>query len=1361
MNAKSSLRRYLAIIQGGGWKPLVSVFTLGLFSVSSAFGATYYWKGVNYVSSTFDATAGYGSWSELTNWSTESATGADATALPGADDSIYGLVKNTWRQFDLDGREWSIYGWHTTGDWDRHNWRFRNGTLHWTGVKNTSDPYNSNNCTHSDTVHLDDGATFIMDAGSYYCASFNHASADEWRVHADASLSMLGEIQIYKVNAEVYDGGEMVFAPSPVYFYSGTGQRSYLQNSGSLTIPNGVSFTEGASNGTFEIRQLAGTLTLGGAITKNGKDGTYKMLLSGGTVRITGDVSTDFDTSVSGTVTFEMSEGAALDANGFSYAAGAVVTKTGVGDFVFTDGMPLADSFTVAKGGLLLPTSGSYDISGVAFTSGGFVKIGAEGVTLSAFDASIANAGFALADGFAPNTGAIVFTCSDATVLAQAQTGLNAALAGTGITLEVAGTSLVAESHYAFNSSTVTDMNNPVGWVNNIIAPAGQPVIISGSATEAVMDSAVPGYSEISVTDGATLTVAATRDLPALTLEAGTSLKVAPVTGAFEQSHDGCIPHSSAVVVGTMDPSASITTLSDFSAKTAGTSFNSGSDITSILAKSLDDGETLLVQFKKHDDGHVKCAIVKFWQTDGTIYAQLVAARYWTTSASNIGHDFINADGTYNQNSFDMADTDSSRGYSVKSLSFAAPVAGLPSTVTAVGEFIAAGSGSVTVDVASDCVLDLSGVDVTTEATLVKTGDGAIFFGDELPTGLTVQAGALALQPYVEYDMTGVTIGQNATVKVAVDGELRPCIPTPGQNGTTVYMSGDTYVGVGGWNTLANWASGSLPDASAAVHVYGGDTVLALDAVPAVMPASISVEGGATLKVLADVVLPPLSVDATSKVVFGDNETQPAVSATLDASLTTASDATATPVALSVIEISTNATLSVASGTKFKDVDIRIYGTITKGSVDDLSPVFGYAEDGKTSYLAMAVDGGVFDFHSNQNIPRGSVSIVCPASGGTVIPVGTIILRNASRTVNGWADFGNWEFGVKNPVSVPFDVQIDGVTMDVSAYFYASGAAHLTLVNGSCVKRNGSCLGHWFPMAIQDSATIDVGTGCYIDMTTGDGSFAIDSQSAVDSVTVRNGGAYAVSYNSSGWGRGLFVSDGGVLGVGKIYGSRDRNDLLRGFGSARLDGDLDIASVNIGTGNTNWDRHVKVASGVPFTGTGDVVVTNGVPAYPFTVTMQNGANTATGSIKVAKVEGDAETALYFANGANWAGTVVAGNVALTNLTDVATAATATFGTLDLAADFPIRVWKGNGVYTADAINVGAFVAHGGKLSPVMMSDGEDFDKGDSFVVGKVAKGATLPAVATGWAVKARPIDGDDAYDEIVLKSGVGFQIIIR
>ena len=43
-------------------------------------------------------------------------------------------------------------------------------------------------------------------------------------------------------------------------------------------------------------------------------------------------------------------------------------------------------------------------------------------------------------------------------------------VASVGITIEVDGNSLVAESHYTFNSSVVTDMNDVAGWVNNLAA---------------------------------------------------------------------------------------------------------------------------------------------------------------------------------------------------------------------------------------------------------------------------------------------------------------------------------------------------------------------------------------------------------------------------------------------------------------------------------------------------------------------------------------------------------------------------------------------------------------------------------------------------------------------------------------------------------------------------------------------------------------------------------------------------------------------------------------------------------------------------------------------------------------------------
>jgi hypothetical protein len=117
---------------------------------------------------------------------------------------------------------------------------------------------------------------------------------------------------------------------------------------------------------------------------------------------------------------------------------------------------------------------------------------------------------------------------------------------------------------------------------------------------------------------------------------------------------------------------------------------------------------------------------------------------------------------------------------------------------------------------------------------------------------------------------------------------------------------------------------------------------------------------------------------------------------------------------------------------------------------------------------------------------------------------------------------------------------------------------------------------------------------------------------------------------------------------------------------------------------------------------------------------------------------------------------------LTNLTDVATAATATFGTLDLAADFPIRVWTENGVVvTNDMVNVGEYRSNGGRLSMEPMTEGLEFAAGDKIVVGKIAKASPNPAVKAGWCVKRLAIDGDDANELLVAKKGIGLHVILR
>ena len=158
--------------------------------------------------------------------------------------------------------------------------------------------------------------------------------------------------------------------------------------------------------------------------------------------------------------------------------------------------------------------------------------------------------------------------------------------------------------------------------------------------------------------------------------------------------------------------------------------------------------------------------------------------------------------------------------------------------------------------------------------------------------------------------------------------------------------------------------------------------------------------------------------------------------------------------------------------------------------------------------------------------------------------------------------------------------------------------------------------------------------------------------------------------------------------------------------------------------------------------------------------MQSSANTCSGKLITYSPQGfDAK--LLFADGANWAGTVIAGNVALTNLTDGAAAASVNFAKLDLAADFPVRVWRDeNGALVSDTLNVGEYLdsgAKGGRLAIAAMFEGE-FAPGETFVLGTISKGAELPRVGRGWT--ARRVEGE-TVDTVEVERNSGFTITIR
>ena len=165
------------------------------------------------------------------------------------------------------------------------------------------------------------------------------------------------------------------------------------------------------------------------------------------------------------------------------------------------------------------------------------------------------------------------------------------------------------------------------------------------------------------------------------------------------------------------------------------------------------------------------------------------------------------------------------------------------------------------------------------------------------------------------------------------------------------------------------------------------------------------------------------------------------------------------------------------------------------------------------------------------------------------------------------------------------------------------------------------------------------------------------------------------------------------------------------------------------TWDTNDDateRRCKVDPFVKFDGGGDLFVTNSVVGRVFDVVMQSSGNTCSGTVSC---DGSNDSTLYFADGANWAGTVTAnGHVALTNLTDATAAKTVSFGAVDMGADFVLNFYRTAGALTNDMVNItGAGYSGTGRLELQLPAD-VDATPGKVYNLGTFADGAARPTL---------------------------------
>ena len=253
-------------------------------------------------------------------------------------------------------------------------------------------------------------------------------------------------------------------------------------------------------------------------------------------------------------------------------------------------------------------------------------------------------------------------------------------------------------------------------------------------------------------------------------------------------------------------------------------------------------------------------------------------------------------------------------------------------------------------------------------------------------------------------------------------------------------------------------------------------------------------------------------------------------------------------------------------------------------------------------------------------------------------------------------------------------------------------------------------------------------------------------------------GAQFIQHYAEGNAKAVLTFYNAIFTIPRDY---RKTDLFRGVKAVSIAAgtSLTIKGANVSQGSP-WDRLVKV-SDIPFVGDGSLMLSNEAMPNLMEVTIVNGNNSATGNATASE-----NAKLLFADGANWAGTVVSGNVALTNLSEEAEtpAASVKFAKLDLAADFPVRVWRNeDGTLVSDTLNVGEYLdsgAKGGKIALVAMFDGE-FAPRESFVLGTIPKGAQLPPVGRGWTAKIVEIEDDDKNVMVRLERNSGFTITIR
>ena len=657
--------------------------------------------------------------------------------------------------------------------------------------------------------------------------------------------------------------------------------------------------------------------------------------------------------------------------------------------------------------------------------------------------------------------------------------------------------------------------------------------------------------------------------------------------------------------------------------------------------------------------------------------------------------------------------------------------------------------------------------------------------------GLTVKAyeadsvgGAIRIEKTAFEEGDVLISTPSELLRIAVKNAAKAQKMAVREEGETLKAGGALYVfdstNASALNDPAGWRGGEVPPEDEDVVLEGAGVVVQVSASTLPKFKSLTVRGGAILRVVDDVKLPKVVIGAQGSLEVASGTVElPMLTLNSMATLVIASGAEATlselytlltdgadpATTLPRITLDSGATLTVPDAMAFRNVALTIHGTL---AVDGTSVYLGTAAADETAYFEMTADGGKIVPVADPTTTGFTYYYLVPMAGGRVrVPSGSITIRNMPQTsfaqgATTRVYMGATDADRQNAKDEAIDLVVDNATLFVrnngSNNSYPGclgGGVTLRLTNGGAYREwfkddtaggtNGRCGG--FRLVGNGRIVMEEGTRFILPLDcTASFDFSPDTDREV--LTMTNAYLHLQWTSGNGKAKIRMVGDN-ILEANcpQWYSMNNGCNAFKGVKELNLDGvdtKLTVVTWQAGVGGTTGNIF---RSGAAVTGEGSLVVGSTATNlgefghswyHDLTILYGISGNACSGALRV----GSDKTKIALLNGADWAGTLVSdGRIALGDPTATDAAVEATVGTLRMSAPFSLRVWRdaeGNLVHDRLNVTKGVVVATEGAGSLRLdIAEGVVLKAGEEIVLGTFPAGTfeTLQVRGGGRSLK--------------------------